>query len=85
MESNNNLLLNLEILTSGLNSVGHLDTAKHAYEARGNRITHNDDKVSHLNTIDAQLTQSAFEGKEIVCKPQVKQNNGIKRPLDANS
>lgn len=61
-----------------MNSIGYLDTAKHAYETRGNWMTHNDDKESHLNRLDAQVTHSAFSIEEIVCKPQMKQNNGIK-------
>lgn len=31
-------------------------------------MTHNDDQESHLNTPDAQLTHSAFNINEIVCK-----------------
>lgn len=48
-------------------------------------MTHNDDKESHFNRFDAQVTHSAFSIKEIVCKPQMKQNNRIKSLLDANS
>lgn len=43
-----------------MDCVDYLDIAKHACETRGNGITHNDDKESHLNTLDAQVTHSAF-------------------------
>lgn len=61
-----------------MNEFCYLDTAKHAYETKGNSMTHNDDKESHLNILDAQVTHSAFNIKEIIFKPQMKQNNGIK-------